>query len=50
MYERMQDLMDDSGAYVFLTHGINAWLHRDHIHFVTLPDAYQPVYRRCSLV
>ena len=45
----MQNLMDDTGAYVFLTRGVNAWLYRDHIKFVTLPDACQSVYRRCSL-
>jgi peptide/nickel transport system substrate-binding protein len=29
MYQRMQDLMEESGAYIFLTHGALAALHRD---------------------
>ncbi len=29
MYVRMQDLMEESGAYHFITHGINAALYRD---------------------
>ena len=49
MYVCIQDLMDDAGACVFLTRGVNAWLHRDQFKFVTLPDACQSVYRRCSL-
>ncbi|MDA0219125.1 MAG: peptide ABC transporter substrate-binding protein, partial [Proteobacteria bacterium] len=26
IYERMQDLMEESGAYLFLTHGVNAFI------------------------
>ncbi|MCI0429644.1 MAG: ABC transporter substrate-binding protein, partial [Rhodospirillales bacterium] len=37
-YRRMQDLMEDSGAYVFITHGINAALYSDKIVPATLPD------------
>ena len=29
MYVEMQDLMEESGAYHFITHGVNAALHRD---------------------
>lgn len=29
MYRRMQDLMELSGAYVFLTHGVNAVMYKD---------------------
>jgi peptide/nickel transport system substrate-binding protein len=29
-YMRMQDIMEESGAYIFMTHGVNAILHRDH--------------------
>ena len=39
MYVRMQDIMEDSGAYVFLTHGINPILHRDHFIPALTPDA-----------
>ena len=27
IYEKMQDLMEESGAYVFLTHGVNAYIY-----------------------
>ena len=30
MYVRMQELMEESGAYVFLTHELNAAVYRDH--------------------
>ncbi len=39
MYVRMQDIMEDSGAYVFLTHGVNPILHRDHFVPALTPDA-----------
>jgi peptide/nickel transport system substrate-binding protein len=38
MYVRMQDLMEQSGAYVFLTHELNAAIYRDHIEPGLLPD------------
>jgi peptide/nickel transport system substrate-binding protein len=38
MYRRMQDLMEDSGAYVFLTHEINAAVCRDTLVPALLPD------------
>ncbi|MBL8703053.1 MAG: peptide ABC transporter substrate-binding protein [Alphaproteobacteria bacterium] len=39
MYVRMQDIMEDSGAYVFLTHGVNPILHRDSFIPALTPDA-----------
>jgi peptide/nickel transport system substrate-binding protein len=39
MYRRMQDLMELSGAYVFLTHEVNAAIYRDTIVPALLPDA-----------
>ncbi len=39
MYQRMQDLMEESGAYVFLTHEVNAAVYRDTIRPALLPDA-----------
>ena len=39
MYRRMQDLMEESGAYVFLTHEVNAAVCRDGIAPALLPDA-----------
>ena len=38
MYRRMQDLMEASGAYVFLTHELNAAIYRDGIVPGILPD------------
>ena len=38
MYVRMQDLMDESGAYVFLTHELNAAIYRDELVPGLLPD------------
>ena len=38
MYERMQDILEDSGSYVFLTHGAIANLHRDTIKPGLSPD------------
>ncbi len=39
MYQRMQDLMEQSGAYVFLTHETNGVIYRDTILPALLPDA-----------
>jgi peptide/nickel transport system substrate-binding protein len=40
MYKRMQDLMEESGAYVFLTHGVLGALHTaEHRPFI-LPDGH----------
>jgi peptide/nickel transport system substrate-binding protein len=38
MYVRMQELMEESGAYVFLTHELTAAIYRDHIVPGLLPD------------
>jgi peptide/nickel transport system substrate-binding protein len=38
MYRRMQDLMEVSGAYVFLTHEVNAAVFRDTLAPALLPD------------
>jgi peptide/nickel transport system substrate-binding protein len=39
MYRRMQDLMEESGAYIFLTHETNGAIYRDTIVPALLPDA-----------
>jgi peptide/nickel transport system substrate-binding protein len=39
MYRRMQDLMEQSGAYVFLTHEVNAAVYRETLVPALLPDA-----------
>ena len=38
MYQRMQDLMEESGSYIFLTHGVNAALCRNTIKPAITPD------------
>jgi peptide/nickel transport system substrate-binding protein len=49
MYIRMQDLMEQSGAYVFLTHGVNALLHRNNLRPSFTPDGNRMVLRRFQL-
>ena len=44
-YVRMQDLMEQSGAYVFLTHGVNAVLHRDTVVPALSPDAQRQYFK-----
>jgi peptide/nickel transport system substrate-binding protein len=38
MYVRMQDLMEASGSYVFLTHGSIASIYRESIRPALSPD------------
>ena len=38
MYVRMQDIMEESGAYIFLTHGVTPVLYRDHFNAALSPD------------
>jgi len=45
-YRRMQDLMEASGAYVFLTHGVNALVHRDTVAPALSPDAQRQFWNR----
>jgi peptide/nickel transport system substrate-binding protein len=49
MYIRMQDLMEQSGAYVFLTHGVNALLYRNHLKPVFTPDGNRMLLRKFQL-
>jgi len=44
-YRRMQDLMEESGAYVFLTHAVNAVLHRDTVDPALSPDAQRQFFK-----
>jgi peptide/nickel transport system substrate-binding protein len=44
-YVRMQDLMEQSGAYVFLTHGVNAAIHRDTVVPALSPDAQRQFWK-----
>jgi peptide/nickel transport system substrate-binding protein len=45
MYIHMQDLMEQSGSYVFLTHGVNASLARDTIIAGLSPDGLRQNFR-----
>jgi peptide/nickel transport system substrate-binding protein len=47
MYERMQVLMEESGAYVFLTHERIAYVNRDGLTPLLNP-AGEPMFRRFS--
>jgi peptide/nickel transport system substrate-binding protein len=38
MYREMQDIMEESGAYRFITHEVNAVLYRDFIEPAVRPD------------
>ena len=43
IYRRMQDLMEESGAYVFATHGASAFIHRATLKPAQWPDG-KPVF------
>jgi peptide/nickel transport system substrate-binding protein len=49
MYVRMQDLMEESGAYLFLTHGVNAVLYRNHLKAALTPDGNRMLLRKFQL-
>src|SRR3546814_9708933 len=38
MYREMQDLMEESGAYRFITHEVNAIMYRDFVKPAVRPD------------
>jgi len=50
MYIHMQDLMEDSGSYLFLTHGVNASLARDTIQPGLSPDGLRQNFRDFAAV
>jgi peptide/nickel transport system substrate-binding protein len=45
MYVRMQDLMEESGSYVFLAHPVNASIYRDTIKPALTPDGLRQIFR-----
>lgn len=49
MYVRMQDLMEESGAYVFLTHGANAYVHRNDIRPAFTADGQRAIAYRFGI-
>lgn len=49
MYVKMQDLLEESGAYVFLTHGVNAVLYRTHLRPALTPDGNRMLLRKFQL-
>jgi peptide/nickel transport system substrate-binding protein len=40
MYREMQDILEESGAYRFITHEVNAVMHRDFIKPAVRPDGF----------
>ena len=46
MYVKMQDMMEESGTYVFVTHNVNAFLYRDWIVPAMRPDGGNLMYRQ----
>lgn len=49
MYVRMQDLMEESGSYVFLTHEATGYIHRDTVVAATMPHG-APIFYKFALV
>ena len=49
LYRHMQDLMEESGAYLFLTHGASAFIHRADLQPALWPDG-KPVFSRFKMV
>lgn len=45
MYIKLQDLMEEGGAYVFITHGVNGVLYRTTVKSATSPDG-TPIMRK----
>jgi peptide/nickel transport system substrate-binding protein len=48
LYQRMQQLMEASGCYRFITHGVEPLLYRDHLEPAFRADGY-PLYPRFRL-
>lgn len=46
IYTKMQDMMEQSGAYIFVTHGANAFIHRDTIVPAIRPDGGNHMFRK----
>ncbi len=46
MYVKMQDMMEDSGVYTFITHNVNAFLYRDWLVPAMRPDGGNLMYRQ----
>ena len=47
-YEALQAQMEESGAYVFLYHGLNAWIVRASIKGAWTPDGKIPLLREVT--
>ncbi|MFT4464237.1 MAG: hypothetical protein ACMX3H_19660 [Sodalis sp. (in: enterobacteria)] len=45
MYIKLQDQLEETGAYVFLYHGSNAWLTPKTVHGAWTPDGQWPLFR-----
>ena len=48
MYVKMQDMMEESSAYIFVTHGVNAFLYRDNLIPALSPSGESYLFRDFS--
>ena len=46
LYHKMQDMMEGSGAYIFITHGVNAFIHSTSIVPALRPDGGNYLFRK----
>ena len=46
LYHKMQDMMEGSGAYSFITHGANAFIHSTSIVPALRPDGGNYLFRK----
>ena len=44
-YVRLQDMLEETGAYVFLFYGLNTWLTRAALKGAWTPDGQWPLLR-----
>ncbi|MEM7123854.1 MAG: ABC transporter substrate-binding protein [Pseudomonadota bacterium] len=50
LYVDMQDMMEESGAYIFVTHGVNAFLYRDNLVPALSPSGESYLFRDFGVV
>ena len=48
MYVKMQDLMEESGSYVFLTHGVTGLVYRNSVVAATMPHG-APIFHKFAV-
>jgi peptide/nickel transport system substrate-binding protein len=45
LYAKLQDALEETGGYLFLYHGLNAWLTRSPVHGAWSPDGQWALLR-----